>query len=265
MRAIVTGAASGIGRAVAIRLNADSMSREGQPARLVLADIAAGPLEEAAKELRRAGAEVITTVADLSDPDEPARVVEAAARAFGALDALISNAGIIHRASLLELTLADYERTFAINMRATWLLAKAAHPLLKTVHGAIVATASIAAYEPSPALGVYSSSKAALVMLIRQMACDWGPVGIRANTVSPGSTRTNISKNAGLEVNPGPRVANNPLGFIGEPEDQSAVIAFLAGPDARYITGADIVVDGGARTQLMVSAGMGDPLNRRTA
>jgi NAD(P)-dependent dehydrogenase (short-subunit alcohol dehydrogenase family) len=66
------------------------------------------------------------------------------------------------------------------------------------VRGAIVATTSIAAYEPSPALGVYSSSKAALVMLIRQMACDWGPVGIRANTVSHGSIRTNISMNAGL-------------------------------------------------------------------
>jgi NAD(P)-dependent dehydrogenase (short-subunit alcohol dehydrogenase family) len=163
------------------------------------------------------------------------------------------------------LTVADYERTFAINTRATWLLSKAAYPLLKAARGSIVATASSAGYEPTPALGVYSSSKAALLMLIRQIACDLGPVGIRANSVSPGRTRTNISKNAGLGDRTGMvRAANNPLGFIAEPEDQGAVIAFLAGADARFITGADIVVDGGARTQLMLAAGMGDPLNRQT-
>jgi NAD(P)-dependent dehydrogenase (short-subunit alcohol dehydrogenase family) len=101
MRAIVTGAASGIGRAVAIRLNADAISRKDHPARLVLADIAAEPLEAVAKELREAGAEVVTVVADLSNSDTPARVVEVAARQFGELDALTSNAGIIHRATLL--------------------------------------------------------------------------------------------------------------------------------------------------------------------
>jgi NAD(P)-dependent dehydrogenase (short-subunit alcohol dehydrogenase family) len=262
MRAVITGAASGIGRSVAIRLNADSIARDGGPARMVLADKAAGALEAVAAELRDAGAEVEMVIADLSNPEAPARVVKAANKLEG-IDALISNAGVIHRATLLELTLEDYERTFAINTRPTWLLAKAAHPLLKAAGGAIVATASIAAYEPTPALGVYSSSKAALVMLIRQIACDWGRDGIRANSVSPGSTNTNISKNAGIDAPPAAtRVANNPLGFIAEPDDQSAVIAFLVSPGARYITGTDIVVDGGARTQLMVVAGMGDPLKR---
>jgi NAD(P)-dependent dehydrogenase (short-subunit alcohol dehydrogenase family) len=262
MRAVITGAASGIGRSVALRLNADSIARDGSPARMVLADWAAKPLEAVAAELRDAGAEVELVVADLSDPEAPARVIEAANK-YDGIDALISNAGIIHRATLLELTLEDYERTFAINTRPTWLLAKAAHPLLKVARGAIVATASIAAYEPTPALGVYSSSKAALLMLIRQIACDWGHDGIRANSVSPGSTNTNISKNAGIDTVPAAnRVANNPLGFIAEPDDQSAVIAFLVSPGARFITGTDIVVDGGARTQLMVVAGMGDPLKR---
>ena len=149
-------------------------------------------------------------------------------------------------------------------MRATWLLAKAAHPLLKAVRGR----------SSPPPRSLRTSRHRRLGLFEQQGGIGHADStnGMRLGTgrhpcqhrISPGSTRTNISKNAGLEVNPGPRVANNPLGFIGEPEDQSAVIAFLAGPDARYITGADIVVDGGARTQLMVSAGLGDPLNRRT-
>lgn len=258
-RAIVTGAASGIGRATAARLNVDSIARCGRGAHLILVDIAAEPLEAAASRLREGGAEITTIVADLSDPDIPAHIVGEAAKVIESLDALVSNAGIIRRASLLDLALAEYEQTFAINTRATWLLAKAAHPLLKLAKGAIVATASLAAREPTPALGAYSASKAALVMLIQQMACDWGRDGIRANTVSPGSTLTNISRNAGIPMPAEPRAATNPLGFFADPEDQAAVIAFLVGPDARFITGADILVDGGARTQLMVASGLGDP------
>lgn len=260
MRAIVTGAASGIGLATAHRLNADSLHREGQGARLVLADLARDKLEEAAGVLRGQGAEVITQVVDLTDPATPAAVVQAAADAFGGLDALVSNAGIVLKATLLELTLEDYERTFAINTRATWLLAKTAHPHLKASGGSIVATTSIAAYEPTPSLGMYSASKAALLMMIRQMACDWGADGIRANTVSPGTTRTGISGGPGHPAPPKTNmVGRNPLGLVAEPEDQAAAIAFLVGPDARFITGADIVVDGGARTQLMVMSGMARP------
>lgn len=262
LRAVVTGAASGIGRATAMRLNADSLARSAQPARLVIADIAADPLEETRAMLAEAGADVVAEVANLCDPDAPARVIERARNALGGLDALISNAGIIRLAKLLDLSIEEYELTFAINTRATWLLAKAAYPLLKEARGAIVATASMAAHEPTPLLGMYSASKAALVMLVRQMACDWGPDGIRANTISPGSTATNIAGNAGIERPATPRPANNPLGFISTPEDQAAAIAFLAGPDARFITGADLLVDGGARTQLMTMSGMANPAVR---
>jgi NAD(P)-dependent dehydrogenase (short-subunit alcohol dehydrogenase family) len=263
-RAIVTGAASGIGRATAAQLNVDSIARSGQGAHLILIDIAAEALEAATGRLREEGAEISMFVADLTDPHIPEQIVGEVAKIIESLDALVSNAGIIRRASLLNLSLAEYEHTFAINTRATWLLAKAAHPLLKLAKGAIVATASLAAREPAPALGAYSASKAALVMLVQQMACDWGRDGIRANTVSPGSTLTNISRNAGIPAPREPRAPTNPLGFFANPEDQAAVIAFLAGPDARYITGADILVDGGARTQLMVASGMGDPWRRNS-
>jgi NAD(P)-dependent dehydrogenase (short-subunit alcohol dehydrogenase family) len=261
MKIIVTGAASGIGRAVAARMQHDVARREGKPAELLLVDVNGGQLEEAAAEVTALGAIMKTFVGNLADPDVPAAAVDAARRAFGGLDALISNAGIITRGTLLETSLEDYERTFAVNTRATWLLSKAAYPMLAASKGCIVATASIAAHEPTPALGAYAASKAALVMLIRQLACDWGPVGIRCNTVSPGSTQTGISGNSGA---PGQdrREGRNPLRMIAMPEHQAAVIAFLASPEAAFVTGADYVCDGGAQTQLMLASGMGDPWNR---
>lgn len=256
MRAIVTGAASGIGLAAAHRLHQDSLGRDQQPARLVLADRDGDHLATAAAKLEEAGAEIVTCVADLTNPEACAETVAAAGKAFDGLDGLVSNAGIVLFSSLLDLTLEDYERTFAINTRATWLLAKAAHPLLKKSHGALVATASVAAYEPTIALGAYSASKAALLMIVRQLACDWGRDGIRCNSVSPGTTRTNITgRERSGDSEPG-QPANNPLGFASEAEDQAAAIAFLLSPDARFINGADIVVDGGARTQLMLMSGM---------
>ncbi|HRE42369.1 MAG TPA: SDR family oxidoreductase [Terricaulis sp.] len=260
MRALVTGSASGIGLAVAHRLNADTKARTGHGAQLALVDIAPDKLNAAALGLREEGAEIVEIVADMTDVAAPAMAVTRAVQQFGGLDALISNAGAIAQATLLELTLEQYERTFQLNTRATWLLAKAAHPHLKASRGCIVATASVAAHHPIPTLGVYSPSKAALLMLTRQMAADWGPDGIRVNTVSPGSTLTGIS---GADpgsfdpalMEPGGAPDRNPLGFFSRPDDQAAAIAFLASADARFITGADIQVDGGVQTQLMVKSG----------
>src|ERR1700730_7114197 len=248
MRVIVTGAASGIGRAAAIRLARDAVSRGGR-AQILLVDIAKEKLEETAALLRSEQADAETCVADLSDASVAAGVVDAARRAFGGLDALVSNAGIIQRSSLLDLSVADYQRSFAINTRATWLLAKAAHPMLATAKGSIVATASISGHEPTPPLGAYSASKAALIMLVRQMAVEWGPDGIRCNTVSPGSTHTAVTD--GRYLHPGQRHAwaqASPLRMVGLPETQAAAIAFLVSADAAYITGVDLLVDGGLAT-----------------
>lgn len=263
MRAIITGAASGIGKATAFRLSRDAHAREGKPAQLLLVDMAGNKLGDVARELAGQGAQVECVVADLTDASAPQRVIDAAKRAWNGLDVLVSNAGLLERSTLLEMSVDSYDRCFALNTRAAWLLAKAAHPLLAASRGCIVATASIAAYEPTSPLGAYSASKAALVMLVRQMAHDWGPDGIRCNTVSPGSTHTGMTD--ARYSDPVQREAaaqRNPLRMVGTPDDLAAAIAFLASPDAAYITGSDLVVDGGLRTMLMTASAMGDPLKR---
>lgn len=249
MRAIVTGAASGIGRATALRLAADARPHGG--ARLMIVDVAAERLDAVAAELRNQ-AEVVSFVGDLADPAVPARIATACAESLGGLDVLVSNAGILTTAPLAELALDDYDRTFAINARATWLLAKAVLPLLKESRGCLIATASISAEEPTPPLAAYSASKAALLMLVRQLAYEWGPYGIRCNCVSPGATHTGMTDAVYSDpARRAERASHIPLGRIGLPDDLAGAVAFLAGPDARYITGVNLPVDGGMQTTLM--------------
>jgi NAD(P)-dependent dehydrogenase (short-subunit alcohol dehydrogenase family) len=252
MKTIVTGAASGIGRAAA-QLFAEK-PHDGRPAELLLVDRDAAALERVGAALRGAGARVALCVADLGDAAAPAEVVATAERALGGIDVLVSNAGAIHVAPIKDLTLVEYDRLFAINTRATLLLAQAAYPALQRSRGAIVATASVAAQHPTMPLGAYSASKAALAMFVRQIALEWGPDGIRCNCVSPGPTFTGMTahvyQNEELRRQ---RAAEIPLGRIGLPEDLANAIHFLAGPGASFITGVDLPVDGGLGTTLMVS------------
>jgi NAD(P)-dependent dehydrogenase (short-subunit alcohol dehydrogenase family) len=160
--------------------------------------------------------------------------------------------------ALEELDLDTYERTFAVNTRATWLLGKAAFPALRESRGAIVATASISATQPTPPLGMYSASKAALLMIVRQMALEWGRHGIRANCVSPGPTDTGLTRNsfgdpdnAAARANRAHREQTTPLRKIARAEDIAEAVLFLAGPRAAHVTGVDLPVDGGISVAVM--------------
>jgi len=252
MKVIVTGAASGIGRACA-QVIAQAVAGRGERPQLVLADYAADRLEEAAAELRSQGFPVVTVAGDLSRVEFPQEVAARAEREFGGVDAIVSNAGVIMTAPLADMSVDDYERMFAINTRATWLLAKACYPMLKRSRQAsIVATASISASQPTPPHGAYSPSKAALVMLVRQMAYEWGPDGIRCNCVSPGMTHTGMTDQVYSDPQRrAERASHIPLRRVGDPIDIARVVAFLISPDAGYVTGVDLPVDGGVQTALM--------------
>lgn len=256
MRVVLTGAARGIGRAMAERLARDSLQRHGWPARMVLADLHRDELESLARQLRQDGAEVQAIGADMADPATPARLVAAAAE-FGGLDAVVSNAGAAMPASLLEARLEDWDQVFALHVRAAWLLGRAAHPLLKAARGSMVVTTSISGSHPTAPLAAYSPSKAAALMLVRQMALEWGPDGIRVNALSPGITET--PGTAAVYADPQARAqreARVPLRRIARAEDMANALSFLVGPDAGYVSGIDLLVDGALSSVLMGSLNM---------
>jgi glucose 1-dehydrogenase len=260
MRYLITGAASGIGRAVATQ--AVRRATADHPVSLALIDRDREALDAVAVELAGSGVTVLPLVVDLEDPVASGESVRSAIEALGGLDAIISNAGVLLGGPLEDIELDAYEKTFAINTRVTWLLGKAAFPALKESRGSIVATASISATYPTPPAGLYSPSKAALVMLIKQMALEWGKYGIRANCVSPGPTDTSLTRNSfgvgvstASEQNRAYREALIPLRRIGLPDDVAAAVLFLAGPQASQITGVDLAVDGGVSLSVMPLAG----------
>jgi glucose 1-dehydrogenase len=246
MRVLVTGAASGIGRATCLRLAQDAKAA-GRPARVAAVDVApSSELERLARELRELGAEPLLLHGDVGTADAPEQVVGAAVQRFGGLDGLVSNAGINRPGALVDYAVEDWDRLFAVNTRATWLLAKAAHAALRASGGAIVAVGSMSGSHAHAGLGAYGPSKAAVVMLVRVLAQELGRDGVRVNAVSPGMTRTGMT----ARVYADPQVAADrdalvPLGRVARPEDMAAAIAFLLSPDARYVNGHDLVVDGG--------------------
>ncbi|BDZ65356.1 hypothetical protein GCM10025877_22940 [Agromyces mangrovi Wang et al. 2018] len=188
---------------------------------------------------------------DLGTPDAADAVVRAAAEGLDGLDVVVANAGIIRPGRLLDTDLADYEETFAVNTRATWLLARAADPWLRETRGAFVAVSSIAARHPLPALGAYSASKAAVSAMVRQLALEWAPAGVRAASVSPGMILTPLSPAAHDAELREARAGRIPLGRMGAPEDVADAVAFLVGEGASYVTGVDLLVDGGVHDVLM--------------
>jgi NAD(P)-dependent dehydrogenase (short-subunit alcohol dehydrogenase family) len=252
MRVLVTGAASGIGRATCLRLARDARA-QGRPAGLAAVDIRPSPeLEKLVGELRGLGVEALALPGDMADAEAPARVVNAAVAHFGGLDGVVSNAGINRPGCLAEYAVEDWDRVFAVNTRATWLLARAAYPALRASRGALVAVGSMSGSEAHANLGAYGPSKAAVIMLARVLAQEFGPEGIRVNTISPGMVRTGMTAAVYADERlAAERAALVPLRRVATPEDMADVIAFLLGPDARYITGHDLIVDGGITGNLL--------------
>jgi glucose 1-dehydrogenase len=246
MRALVTGAASGIGRATCLRLARDAQAR-GAKAKVAAIDL--GPssgLDGLVVELGALGAEALTLHADMGTADAPARIVGEVVERFGGLDGLVSNAGINRPGPLATYSVEDWDRVFAVNTRATWLLAKAAREALAAARGAIVAIGSMSGSNAHANLGAYGPSKAAVIMLVKVLAQEFAPDGVRVNAVSPGMVRTGMTAQVYADQQiAADRDALVPVGRVATPEDVADVVAFLLGPDARYVNGHDLVVDGG--------------------
>jgi glucose 1-dehydrogenase len=246
---LLTGATGGIGRAIALAF----AQRWGAGVKLAVAASRAGPaLDELVAELRALGAEACGLVADVTDPAACRKLVEQAQAFCGELTTLVSNAGASGPGRLADLSVERWDATFAHNCRATFLLAQAARASLARSRGSIVAIASMSGLQPHPGYGAYSPAKAALVMLCRQLAQEWAEDGIRVNAVCPGMTRTPLTE----PVYQDPEVKAQreslvPLGRIGTPEDVAGAVLYLASSDAAYVTGQNLVVDGGVTDHML--------------
>jgi NAD(P)-dependent dehydrogenase (short-subunit alcohol dehydrogenase family) len=238
--AVVTGASSGIGRAIAA-----SLAQAGASVVLVSRDAAA--LAEAAAA---AGAATHTVAADVTAADAPARIVGGAVERFGGLDILVNAAGVIGTAAT-DATPDDlYDRMMAINVRAPFRLMREAFPQLKARRGNVVNISSVNGLRAFAGVAVYCASKAALDHLSRCAALDWAPYGVRVNCVNPGVTVTNLHRRGGMDET---RYAaflerakeTHPLGRPGTPEDIAAAVLFVASDQASWMTGDTIAVDGG--------------------
>lgn len=240
-RILITGASRGIGRAICRRLARPGVSIAA------CGSSHSGELEEVVKELRDLGAAAHPLLGDLSDPEVPGRLVRKAAEAMGGIDAVVSNAGMTRPAPLQSLAQADWDLIFSVNVRAPWLLAAAAYPWLKESAGSFVSVASMSGVQPYSGMGAYSPSKAALLMLVRQLAQEWGADGIRVNSLSPGLVRTPLTQAVyDCPEAKQAREALIPVRRVAEPdEDMAGIVLFLLSREARYLTGQNILADGG--------------------
>lgn len=261
MRVIVTGANRGIGRTIALRL-----AQEGA----AIAAVGRTHPDELASlkaEITESGGRCTTITANLGDPDSGITVVNETIEAFGGIDAIVSNAAFSPTMiPIIEHPLKNWDRCYAVSLRAAWLLAKAAYPHLKASRGSFIAISSIGGHEPAPYVGLYCSAKAALNMLIRGLAQEWAADGIRANCVSPGMVRTPMSEpNYADPVRYENRLRLIPLQRIGIPEDTADAVSWLLSRDAATVTGQALVVDGAYIGSIQAHVTNRPPWSRREA
>lgn len=237
---LITGAAGGQGRA-------EAAAFAYQGARVALSDIRSDALEAVAGTLRSEGHEVLAVEHDVASPSSWDDVIEAVIGRFGGLTVLVNNAAVHGRGPLESLSLDDWRAIMDVNAASVFLGAKAAlEPMVASGGGAIINVSSaqaalMAAFDPA-----YGASKGAVAAASRSMAAYLAPRGIRVNTLYPGLIATEMLDDLSAAGVP-PAVMNRiPLGRVGTPEDIAEVVLFLASPAARYVVGADIVVDGGA-------------------
>jgi NAD(P)-dependent dehydrogenase (short-subunit alcohol dehydrogenase family) len=241
--ALITGAAAGIGRAAAILF-----AQEG--AAVAITDLNPAGLD-VADEITRTGGTAIFEHADVTRAADCQRVVERTVRELATINVLFNNAGIMRRASVVELSEQDWDRVMAVNLKSMFLMSRVVIPIMaKAGGGSIINSASGWGLAGGPRAAAYCASKGAVVLLTKALAVDHGPQKIRVNCICPGDTDTGMLRNEAQQLGEREDVfltqsARRPLGRIGRPEEIAQAALYLASDASSFVTGTALVVDGG--------------------
>jgi NAD(P)-dependent dehydrogenase (short-subunit alcohol dehydrogenase family) len=241
--AFITGAGSGIGRAVAIKL-------AEQGVRTAIADIERGRLEETALQVRNAGAQAVPIIMDVSSSEQVARGVAEAQAAFGRIEYLVNLAGIYQTAPVQEITDTDWARMLAIHVNGTFYTCRAVLPeMLKRRFGAIVNTSSLHALRGQELAAHYAAAKAGIMGFTKSLAREVGTHGLRVNAIAPGPIDTPLWRagmtGSELESRIAQRALAVPMGRLGEPAEVADLVLFLLSDASAYITGQIFSINGG--------------------
>jgi len=236
-RALVTGGSRGIGAEIVRRLAADGA------ALAFTYGSSAAEADKLAAEIAADGGTSVAIQADSGDPEQVARAIDETVAQLGGLDILVNNAGVAYIGDVESLTMEQFDRLVAINVKGVFAAVQRALPHLGTT-GRIINIGSINADRvPGPGLSIYAMSKAAVAGLTRGLARELGPRGITVNNIQPGPVATDMNPEVGEFADSLRGVMA--LGRYGQPRDIASVVSYLAGPEAAYVTGANWNVDGG--------------------
>lgn len=242
--ALITGAAGGIGRATALLF-----AHEGATVSLIDLNCEAG--ENLAREITEAGGRAIFEPNDVTRSADCRRAVERTVGEFGGIQVLFNNAGIIRRASVVEISEPDWDAVIAVNVKSVFLMCREVIPIMARAQaGSIINTASGWGLAGGERAAAYCASKGAVVLMTKAMAIDHGPQRIRVNCICPGDVDTTMLRNEAKQLGESEdrflsESANRPLGRIGRPEEIAQAALFLASDAASFVTGTALVVDGG--------------------
>ncbi|PUE32638.1 2-deoxy-D-gluconate 3-dehydrogenase [Limnohabitans sp. Jir61] len=243
---VVTGAASGIGASIS-----ELLCQEG--AHVAMLDRDEVAVKKMADALRQLGGDVLPLVCDISQPDDVTSAAQKVLSHWQRCDVLVNNAGLLRAGSLSDVSLQDWQHVLNVNLTGYLLCSRAfVEPMKSEGRGSVVNIASISGLFPQSGSGSYSASKAGVLQMSRQMAVEWGPLGIRSNAICPGMIRTALSAKfyevPGFEAK---RAAVTASRRVGESSDIANVALFLASERSAYVNGAELVVDGGMQCMLM--------------
>jgi len=243
--AIVTASTAGIGFAIA-----EGLAENG--AKVIISSRRKENVDDAVKKLKERNLEVSGCVCHVGSDSDRASLLEKTLQEYGQLDILINNAGINPAfGPLLQTTPDQWDKIFSINVKAGFMLTQEAMPHLNKTKGSVLFNSSFTGYTPFPAIGAYSISKTAILGMVKALATECGPFGVRVNGIAPGVIETHLSEALTTTESISKTVLNNvPLKRFGQPSDVSGVAVFLSSEEASYITGETILVTGGMPSRL---------------